>query len=193
MPRMTLAKTTKQNSSFLQIHLSGEVVPYHRIIEQFGLEETFKGHLVHVSKEHSKHQISVPSVPCASQWSCKWRQDGLLESPMCWHFCSCQPGSPCGGGFYHQEPQVTCLFSSYSKARELWLPNGLFRQEGMFCGGALPVSRLGWESVTLPAPQEPAHYCLLWKLLPLAALATRLWPDPATRWQLAHFRSVWSR
>jgi len=65
MLEMMFAKTTKQNSSSLQIQLSGGAVPYHRITQEFGLEGTFKGHLVRVSKEQSEHQVSVPSVPPA--------------------------------------------------------------------------------------------------------------------------------
>lgn len=129
---MMSAKTTQQNSSFLQTQLSGEVVPY-------------------VSKEHSKYWISVPGVPPAKQWSLMLSQDSWVKNPVCWGLGGFQPGTPCAGAFSHQEPQVTFLPSSYSKAGGFRCQISLFRQEGIFCVEDLPVSGLGYPRVSSPA------------------------------------------
>lgn len=102
-------KTPIHNPFFLQIQLFWEIVPYHRIV-WLG---TFKGHLVHISKEHSKPQMScLPSNDPALDWS----RGSSLQSPLYWGLGCFQSGTPCAGTFSHQEPQVTFLPSSYSKA-----------------------------------------------------------------------------
>lgn len=165
-------KTPIDSPFFLQIHLFWEIVPYHRIV-WLG---TFEGHLVHISKECSKHQISfLPNVLPAKQWSCIGVEQGQFTGePPALRLGSFQSGTPCAGAFSHQEPQVTFLPSSYSKAGSFGCQISVFRQEGMFCGGDLPVSGLGYPRVSgLASSKEPAHCCLLWKLFSLAAMLCR--------------------
>lgn len=84
-------------------------------------------------------------------------------------------GTPCAGAFSHREPQVTFLSSSRSKAGGFGCQISLFRQEGMFRGGDLPVSGLGYPRVSGPA--SSARTCPLrpiLKAVSLEALAPRL-------------------
>lgn len=129
---MTSAKTTQENSSFMQTQLSGEVVPC-------------------VSEEDSKHRISVPDAPPAKQWSHMLSQDSWVKNLMCWGLGGFQPGTPCAGAFSRQEPQVTFLPSSYSKVGGFGCQMSLFRQESIFCGEDLPASGLDYPRVSSPA------------------------------------------
>lgn len=115
----------------------------------------------------------LPSNDLALEWS----RDSSLGSPLYWGLGSFQSGTLCAGTFSHQEPQVTFLPSSYSKAGGFGCRISVFSQEGMFCGGDLPVSGLGYPRVSgLASSKEPARCCLLWKrsVASLAAISAGL-------------------
>lgn len=113
----------------------------------------------------------LPSNDLALEWS----RDSSLVSPLYWGLGSFQSGTPCAGAFSHPEPQLTFLPSSHSKAGGFGCQISVFSQEGMFCGGDLPVSGLGCPRVSgLASSKEPAHCCLLWKLFFLASLSAML-------------------